>query len=213
MSRILIIEDEITIAELEKDYLELSDFEVVIETDGKKGLERALTEDYNLYILDLMLPGMDGFEICREIREKAGELYEGFARAVDEDTEAFNLVAAAFKMPKDTDQQKEARKKAIADGTLEATKVPFRVMSMASEGLQLAERLQGHYNRNCDSDYGVGVLNLMTCMRGAWLNVKINLPGVKDEDLAKEYEESGRKMLADGEVIADRIYSEIEEEL
>jgi len=70
MSRILIIEDEITIAELEKDYLELSDFEVVIETDGKKGLERALTEDYNLYILDLMLPGMDGFEICREIREK-----------------------------------------------------------------------------------------------------------------------------------------------
>ncbi|MBQ6402189.1 MAG: cyclodeaminase/cyclohydrolase family protein [Firmicutes bacterium] len=155
----------------------------------------------------------DDHELCREIREKAGELYEGFARAVDEDTEAFNLVAAAFKMPKDTDQQKEARKKAIADGTLEATKVPFRVMSMASEGLQLAERLQGHYNRNCDSDYGVGVLNLMTCMRGAWLNVKINLPGVKDEDLAKEYEESGRKMLADGEVIADRIYSEIEEEL
>lgn len=155
----------------------------------------------------------DEYELCREIREKAGSLYEGFARAIDEDTEAFNLVAAAFKMPRETDEQKAARKQAIADSTLEATRVPYRVMGMAAEGLQLAERLQGHYNRNCDSDYGVGVLNLMTCIRGAWLNVKINLPGVKDEALAKEYEEGGRKMLADGEVIAERIFSEIEEGL
>ena len=70
MSRILIIEDEESIAALEKDYLELSDFEVDIETNGRKGLEAALTGDYDLYILDLMLPGMDGFEICREIRER-----------------------------------------------------------------------------------------------------------------------------------------------
>ena len=69
MSKILIIEDEEAIAELEKDYLELSDFEVVIENDGKKGLQRALNEDYDLYILDLMLPGTDGFEICKEIRK------------------------------------------------------------------------------------------------------------------------------------------------
>ena len=69
MSRILIIEDEESIAALEKDYLELSDFEVDIETDGRKGLKKALTEEYDLYILDLMLPGTDGFEICREIRE------------------------------------------------------------------------------------------------------------------------------------------------
>ena len=70
MSKILIIEDEEDIAALEKDYLELSDFEVDIETDGAKGLETALSGDYNLYILDLMLPGVDGFEICRKIREK-----------------------------------------------------------------------------------------------------------------------------------------------
>ncbi len=69
MSRILIIEDEESIAALEKDYLELSDFEVDIEIDGRKGLKKALTEEYDLYILDLMLPGTDGFEICREIRE------------------------------------------------------------------------------------------------------------------------------------------------
>ena len=69
MSRILIIEDEESIADLEKDYLELSGFEVEIEGEGTKGLERALEENFQLVILDLMLPGVDGFEICRRLRE------------------------------------------------------------------------------------------------------------------------------------------------
>ncbi len=69
MSKILIVEDEEAIADLEKDYLELSGFEVEIEHDGTRGLERALNEDFDLYVLDLMLPGVDGFEICRKIRE------------------------------------------------------------------------------------------------------------------------------------------------
>ena len=68
MSKILIIEDELAIAELEKDYLELSGFDVEVAADGKVGLKKALTEDYDLIILDLMLPGIDGFEICREVR-------------------------------------------------------------------------------------------------------------------------------------------------
>lgn len=69
MARILIIEDETAIAELEKDYLELSDFEVVLESDGSGGAARALDEDFDLIILDLMLPGMNGFDICKLIRE------------------------------------------------------------------------------------------------------------------------------------------------
>ena len=68
MSKILIIEDEVAIAELERDYLELSDFQVEIENNGDVGLKRALEEDFDMYILDLMLPGIDGFEICRRIR-------------------------------------------------------------------------------------------------------------------------------------------------
>lgn len=70
MKRILIIEDEVSIAELEKDYLELSGFEVEIQNDGEEGLGKALREEYDLFILDLMLPGIDGFEICRKIREE-----------------------------------------------------------------------------------------------------------------------------------------------
>lgn len=70
MSKILIVEDEETIADLEKDYLELSGFEVEVANDGDSGLEKALQEEYDLLILDLMLPGVDGFEICRKVRDE-----------------------------------------------------------------------------------------------------------------------------------------------
>ena len=70
MSRILIIEDEEAIADLEKDYLELSGFEVEIENRGDTGLVRAMKEDFDLIILDLMLPEVDGFDICRQVREE-----------------------------------------------------------------------------------------------------------------------------------------------
>jgi len=70
MSKILIIEDEEAIADLEKDYLELSDFEVTIENTGDVGLKTALDGDFDLIILDLMLPGIDGFEVCKKIREE-----------------------------------------------------------------------------------------------------------------------------------------------
>ena len=70
MNKILIIEDEEAIAELEKDYLEISDFEVTIENDGEKGLKTALSEEFDLIILDLMLPGIDGYEICKQIRNQ-----------------------------------------------------------------------------------------------------------------------------------------------
>lgn len=68
-NRILVIEDEEAIAELERDYLELSGFSVEIVNDGRLGLQKALNEDYDMFILDVMLPHIDGFEICKRIRE------------------------------------------------------------------------------------------------------------------------------------------------
>lgn len=70
MEKILIVEDELEIAELEKDYLELSGYDVCIEANGRAGLDNALNNDYSLILLDLMLPEMDGFEICKKIREQ-----------------------------------------------------------------------------------------------------------------------------------------------
>ena len=68
--KVLIVEDEESIAELEKDYLELSGFEVTVAKDGESGLNLALSQNFNMIILDLMLPGVDGFEICRQVREQ-----------------------------------------------------------------------------------------------------------------------------------------------
>ena len=70
MSKNLIVEDEVAIADLEKDYLELSGFEVEISNRGDEGLVRALKEEFDLIILDLMLPEVDGFDICRQVRQE-----------------------------------------------------------------------------------------------------------------------------------------------
>ena len=70
MARILIIEDDADIAAIERDYLSLAGFDVTIEPDGAAGLQTALADDFDLLLLDLMLPGADGFTICRQVREK-----------------------------------------------------------------------------------------------------------------------------------------------
>lgn len=86
MSRILIVEDEEAIAELERDYLELSGYTVEIENNGDEGLKRAMREEWDLFILDIMLPGTDGFEICRQIRtEKSTPIIFVSARKDDID--------------------------------------------------------------------------------------------------------------------------------
>ena len=116
-------------------------------------------------------------------------------------------------MPKDTDEEKAARRKAIADGTLVATEIPFRNMQLGFEGLKLAETLVGHSNPNCASDLGVGILNLRDCVYGTWLNVKINLPGVKDEEKAKYFTEEGQKMFKEAGEIAERCFGQVEASL
>ncbi|MGN0658022.1 MAG: cyclodeaminase/cyclohydrolase family protein [Emergencia sp.] len=151
----------------------------------------------------------DWQDVCREAKEKGAAIYEELTAAVDKDTEAFNLVAAAFRMPKDTDEEKAARKQAIADGTLVSTQVPFRTMQLGYEGLMLAKSLIGKSNPNAASDLGVAVLNLTGCIKGAWLNVLINLPGVKDEEQKKYFEEEGKKMYDAADAVASSLYEEI----
>ncbi len=151
----------------------------------------------------------DWQEVCKAAKEKGAALYEELTAAVDKDTEAFNLVSAAFKMPKETDEEKAARKQAIADGTLVATEVPFRTMQLGYEGLMTARTMIGKSNLNAASDLGVAILNLTACIKGAWLNVKINLPGVKDEAKAKYYAQEGQKMFDEADKIASSLYNEV----
>ncbi|NBH60771.1 sugar ABC transporter substrate-binding protein [Anaerotruncus sp. 80] len=151
----------------------------------------------------------DWQEVCKAAKEKGAALYEELTAAVDKDTEAFNLVSAAFKMPKETDEEKAARKQAIADGTLVATEVPFRTMQLGYEGLMTARTMIGKSNPNAASDLGVAILNLTACIKGAWLNVKINLPGVKDGAKAAYYAQEGQKMFDEADKIASGLYNEV----
>lgn len=145
---------------------------------------------------------------CTAAREEAEALHEKLAAAVDKDTEAFNLVSAAFKLPKESEEQKAARSKAIAEATLKATEVPFETLTLCLEGLKVTAKLVGRSNPNAASDLGVAALNLLAGIKGAWLNVLINLPGVKDE-AAKAGFEAGSEMVAEAEKLAAQIYEEV----
>ena len=148
----------------------------------------------------------DDQELCAEVAKKASYLKNALLAQVDKDTEAFNLVSEAFKLPKETDEQKATRSKAIADATLVATEVPFMTMKLCLETLNYTKSLIGHSNTNAASDLGVSALNLITCMKGAWLNVLINLGGVKDEAKAKEFRTKGEEMVKTAQKKADEIY-------
>ncbi len=148
-------------------------------------------------------------DICRAAKERGAALYAELVMSIDKDTEAFNLVSAAFKMPKSTEEEKAARRQAIADGTLVATEVPFHTMELGYEGLMLAKTLIGCSNPNAASDLGVAILNLTACIKGAWLNVKINLPGVKDAEKAAYYGEAGQKMYEEADAIARGLYEDV----
>ena len=147
-------------------------------------------------------------QVCKEAKEEALKLYEALVAAIDEDTEAFNKVPAAYKMPKDTDEQKAARSAAIRKANVGATQVPYETIKLCLAGLKVTETMVGKSNPNAASDLGVAALNLMAGIRGAWLNVKINLPGIKDE-AAKAQFEKGAEMVDEAYVLASRIYEEV----
>lgn len=149
-------------------------------------------------------------EIVKQRQAEAARLQDAFIIAIDEDTEAFNKVSAVFTMPKDTEEEKAARKEAMQHALEGATKTPFKMMEIATEALKVTEALIGKSNTNAASDLGVAALNLKSALQGAWLNVLINLSGVKDEDFVKHYRKNGLELLAEGSKLADHIYTEIE---
>jgi glutamate formiminotransferase / formiminotetrahydrofolate cyclodeaminase len=105
---------------------------------------------------------------------------------VDEDTEAFNQIMSAFALPKNTDQEKAARKAAVQVATRNAIMVPFTVMETALSGFALVREMVEKGNPNSVTDAAVGALALRTCIRGAFLNVRINAASLDDKDFAKE---------------------------
>lgn len=151
--------------------------------------------------------------LCQTVKEAGQPLYREMVEAVDRDTDAYNKVSGAYKLPKETDEDKALRSKAIGEANLEATQVPFEVMELANKGLKLAEQLVGHSNPNAASDLAVAAACLETATKGAFLNVSINLPGVKDPVKAKSFEENGKSIYNESVKMAGRIVETIRESL
>lgn len=149
------------------------------------------------------------WEHCNDVLNRANELKERMVQLIDKDTAAFECVSAAYKLPKDTDEEKAARSRAIADATLGATLVPLETLNAAHEAMFLAEELIGKSNTNCASDIGVAALNTVSCARGAWLNIKINLGGIRDSARSEEIHRVGSELLSKCEEAGERIYRTI----
>lgn len=122
----------------------------------------------------------------KAVQAKASELKTKFVNFIDEDSNAFNKIMAAFKLPKGTDEEKAVRSEAIQTATKEAALVPFHVGEMANELFALAEEVIIKGNQNAVTDGAVAAMNARVAVKGAFLNVKINLGSIKDEAFVAE---------------------------
>ena len=148
-------------------------------------------------------------ELAEEAQKKATDLKARFVDVMDRDTEAFNVVSAAFGMPKATDEEKAARSAAIQEGLKGCTKTPFEMMELAVETLELTASILGKSNDSAASDLGVSALSLRAAIQGAWLNVLINIGSLKDTALAEDYRKKGEALLAKALPLADEIYDTV----
>ncbi len=148
-------------------------------------------------------------ETVKAAQAKATDLKVRFVDVMDRDTEAFNVVSAAFGMPKATDEEKAARSAAIQKGLEGCTKTPFEMMELAVETLELTASILGKSNDSAASDLGVSALSLRAAIQGAWLNVLINIGSLKNKELAEDYRAKGEALLARALPLADQIYETV----
>ncbi len=147
------------------------------------------------------------------LSERGQKLKEAFVLAIDEDTRAFNRVMDCFRLPRNTDEQQEARQAAIEEANKGATMVPLEVLRRSVEALELAEQMVPIGNPNCASDAGVAGLTGRTAAHGAYYNALINLAGIEDEDFCSKVREEAGKLKDEADEIAGRIAAATEEKL
>lgn len=150
--------------------------------------------------------GKKGYEaVSEEMAQRKAALTPmrtQFHAFIDKDAKAFDMVMAAFKLPKNTDEEKAARSAAIQEATKGACEVPLEVMSLAVEALEHGVAIAEKGNKNSITDAAVGLMHLQTALKGAHLNVLINLPSIKDEAYLAEKKRLAAELLEKGNGLA-----------
>lgn len=146
-------------------------------------------------------------ELCERVRERAALLSRELLDLAEQDAAAYAQVAAAMKLPRETDKERQFRKAELEKSNIRAAQVPYRVMELALRGLELCAELQGRSNTNAASDLEVAAHQLNACVSGAWANVLINLPGLSGGSLAD-------RLLTEGETVLEdflKLYQEFQQ--
>ncbi|MBQ7999048.1 MAG: cyclodeaminase/cyclohydrolase family protein, partial [Bacteroidales bacterium] len=141
-------------------------------------------------------PGWDDkWEYFSNWAMKGQRIKDTLLHLVDEDTVSFNKIMEAFGLPKTTDAEKAARKKAIQEATIYAAQVPYKTMEAAYSAYEVVEAMVKDGNPNSITDAGVGALCIRTAVYGAYLNVMINAASIEDVDVALELKSKAKNLL------------------
>jgi glutamate formiminotransferase / formiminotetrahydrofolate cyclodeaminase len=145
--------------------------------------------------------------------DKGKILQEELMRLVDEDTLAFTLLMEAYKLPANTDKEDRLRNQAIQEATKHAVLVPFKVMQTASDASNLIWEMVSSGNPNSVTDAAVGILAIRACIRGAYLNIRINSPGIEDKAFTNKILKEGKKIEKLAETMETRVLSMVDNNL
>jgi len=137
--------------------------------------------------------------------EKGAQMQKRLLELVDEDTEAFNAIMKAFELPRGSEEEKSARSAAVEEATKNASLVPLTVMTEAFKTFELLGEMVRKGNPNSVTDAAVGVLATRACIRGAYLNVRVNVSGLKDHDFADKLLAEGREIEEKAAALEDEI--------
>lgn len=148
-------------------------------------------------------------DTMKEIMAEAKIIQSKFVKIIDEDTESFNQVSAVFTMPKNTEEEKSARKEALQNALKGCTYTPYEMMVLATDSLVLTKKALGKSNSSAASDLGVAALSLKAAIQGAWLNVLINIDGIEDDDFVENYRNKGELLIEKALPLADEIYDTV----
>lgn len=155
----------------------------------------------------------DRWEEFSDAAERGQRIKDALLRTVDEDTDAFTLIMDAFGMPKNTPEEKAARKAAIQAGTRKAMEVPFKVMQLAFESLPLLRQMVETGNPNSVTDGGVGALCARAAVRGAYMNIQVNASGLDDKEFVAQILAEGLKMEEQAEMMEREIIGMVKAKL
>ena len=152
-------------------------------------------------------PGWDDrWEEFSNFAEEGQKIKDVLVQLLEEDTNAFNKVMDAFGLPKDTDEQKSIRRQAIEEATRYATEIPYRTMKTANMAIPLCKKMAEIGNPNSISDAGVGAICCLTAIKGAYLNVLINVAGLKDKSWADNILSDASHLLQTAQNEVEAIY-------